>query len=142
MSEELKNHHNYANFEQGSWNVHLKNISTIIVCFWLKTCFAQFLLEKKNQVFSAKVSLNISWQVHENFVNKILLNTVNTVLLMNSLHESNCSIVTERLFLYISFNLPLNVEKEVSKDQFPKAATSTWLDESCFRASIDDATTF
>ena len=119
MSEELKNHHNYANFEQGSWNVELKNISTIIVCFWLKTCFAQF-LSKKNQVFSAEASLNISWQVHENFVNKILLNTVNTVLLMNSLHESNCSIVIERLFLYISFNLPLNGRKKFQKTNSQK----------------------
>ena len=88
--------------------------------FLIKNLLCTIFVWKKNQVFSAEVSLNISWQVHENFVNKILLNTVNTVLLMNSLHESNCSIVTERLFLYISFNLPLNGRKKFQKTNSQK----------------------
>ena len=77
MSEELKNRHNYANFEQGSWNVGEKHIYYFSL-FLIKNLLCTIFVWKKNLVFSDEVSLNISWQVYENFVNKIW--TVNTVL--------------------------------------------------------------
>ena len=64
-----------SNKEVEMWK---KNISTILVYYTIKNLLRTIFVWKKNRVFSAEVSLNISWQVYENFVNKIW--TVNTVL--------------------------------------------------------------
>ena len=64
-----------SNKEVEMWK---KNISTILVYYTIKNLLRPIFVWKKNREFSAEVSLNISWQVYENFVNKIW--TVNTVL--------------------------------------------------------------
>ena len=114
MSEELKNHHDYSNFEQGSWNVEEKPIYYYSLFFIKKNpALHNFCLKKKIKYFQLRLvwnQLTSTWKFcQQNFAkySKHRFTYKQSFL--------PCSIVTEKLFLYISVNLPLNGRKKFQK---------------------------